>query len=220
MAWACLHCGDVNSETVQDCGECGTARRAKTQPRFEAQPVSPGLIWLATFLGGAFAGLVLAIWNGRLLSRKRFPLLAVYGVLAILGWLVTVYCLKTYTGEYISRYLSVGPLHVFLPLPAWGIGFGLTIGFLLAAIPYNRDALPALQWQWAHPVRKPVLAITGGSIPGLRFTYVSFVEAEGELFARSEPTPIRAAIPILPVVVAISSAIIGIATLVIAAILG
>ena len=193
MGWACVHCGDINSTQAAACTECSTPKDAETRPRIEPQPITGNLIWLATLLGGVLGGYLFALWNARILKPREFSwLLLVYGLIAVVGWIFSIFLISKLTAAY-------------------GIVFVLGMSFLLVAIPYNRDTLAASQWTWSHPIRKIVINI-GGSQSGLR--YRSFTTAEGQLFGSSEGGKPLLSIPVIPVIVAILSAVIGAVTLV------
>lgn len=197
MGWACTHCGDVNAGTIEKCEECGTAHSAKSPVRVEPQPVSAGVMWLSTLLGGVLAGYAIAIWNGRLLRRLGIFTTLLYGLMGIGGWLVTIIIIANFTPPDSGE-------------PGYGIPVALALSFLLVSISYNRDTLAVNQWIWTHPGRKLVLNI-GGSNAGLSFT--SFSGAQGELFGTAPTKQPLLSVPILPVIVVAISAAIGVGTL-------
>ncbi len=215
MGWACPSCGDLNRGEAAQCAECRTARGARIAFRLEPQPMNPNLIWLATLFGGTLAGYTIALWNLRLLKPRQFALAAViYGLIAIGGWLLSVYLLAVLTGDYI------GPL-----LPAFGLLFALAVSFLLVSIPYNRDTLAVLQWTWSHPLKKLVIKVgrrqgdessPSLSLTPIRVGYTAFAKAEGQLFAEENRDRPLTAIPIIPPLVLILSAAIGYLTLLLA----
>ena len=192
MGWACVHCGDINSGSASTCVECSTPRNAETSPRFEPQPISGNLIWLATLLGGVLGGYLFALWNTRILRGTFGRTAIVYGVIATAGWILSIFLLSKMTAAY-------------------GILFVLALSFLLVAIPYNRETLPVSQWTWSHPIRKIVLNIGGGQ-PGL--IYAPFTVAEGQLFRAAEGRKPLLSIPLVPVIVVALSALIGALTLI------
>jgi hypothetical protein len=159
------------------------------------QPVSAGLIWLATLVGGALAGYIIAIWNGRVL-RSHSPLTtAAYVVIGAGGWVVTLLILANFTPPQSGE-------------PGFGIPVALGLGFLLVSIPYNRDTLTVNQWMWNHPGRKLVVNIG----PSIRFGYTSFAKAQGELFGGQADAGRLVSIPVVPVVVLILGLAIGVGT--------
>lgn len=203
MGWACTNCGDVNPGALETCEECGIAQGTKSRLTLGPQPVSTGLVWLATLLGGVLAGYLIAIWNGRVL-RNHTPLTtAVYGLIGVGGWILTIVIIANLTQP------QTGGAGAPIPEPGFGIPIALALSFLLVSIPYNRDTLAVNQWIWAHPRRRLVLNI-GRRLSGLG--YRSFAKAQGELFGDEVGPQPALSIPVLPIVIILLALIIGVAT--------
>lgn len=199
MGWACTRCGDINAGAVESCAECGTRRDAQVKPRFETQPVSPNLLWLATLFGGALAGYLVAIWNARLVKREHPVMLFVYAILGLGGAALSVLVIAVMTPPANGQ-------------PGFGIPMALALSFLLVSIPYNRDRLAVSQWIWSHPVRKLVIQLGRG---GFGLTFTSFASVEGELFALPASSRPLISISVIPIVVLVVSLAIGVATIII-----
>lgn len=206
MGWACTGCGDVNSNESAHCEECGTQQGTNTTAALTLPPVSPGLIWVATLLGGALGGYAVALWNGRILGHQSWLRSGIYAAIGILGWLLTLVILAN-----LSPPGNANPVE-----PGFGIPVALALGFLLVSIPYNLENLAINQWMWGHPSRKLVLRIGGsGKGFGPRLSYTPFIQAEGELFQTSDGATGGWAIPVVPIVVIAVMFVIGVVTLLI-----
>jgi len=205
MGWSCGHCGDINPSALDACEQCGTKLGVAGSVRLEAQPISPGVLWLSTILGGVLAGIAIAIWNGRVLKRHSIFATAFYSAMGIGGWLGTVWILANFEPAHVVNANGQSFWE-----PGFGVPVALALGLLLVAIPYNRDTLAANQWIWNHPARRLVLSLGPG---GAALGYNSFSGATGNLFGDPSEQATWLSIPVLPLIVVVISLAIGMGTL-------